>query len=297
MECAGKGRRTRCIGPPTRRCGRCGAVSYCSASHQLSHWNDHKLECERLEQQMKRVDLLNDFPFTFAQEATFEIYEKKETRCSFFSKRGIHRLGMWICECQCAALRAFSDSSSSTTNAWGLSSELCPCRGPISLVSEHIRCWMDYYQWRCIPLHSPVAMLLHWPLTIYYAACLTRMKSLNHTSCKHLCIHYLGPEKELLQLPAFGELHALFPGVRVHIELIGPAVPPQRDNEKIDICNYAYCLDENCICKSSSENAIMGSSSVTVQLHRGYYHDCFRELAKVYHLHLLSFKYIQMDIS
>ena len=36
----------------------------------MSHWNEHKEECERLEQQMKRADVLNDFPFTFSQEAT-----------------------------------------------------------------------------------------------------------------------------------------------------------------------------------------------------------------------------------
>lgn len=35
MECAGKGSGTRCVGPPTRRCGRCGAVSYCSVTHQV----------------------------------------------------------------------------------------------------------------------------------------------------------------------------------------------------------------------------------------------------------------------
>lgn len=39
---------------------------------------------------------------------------------------------------------------------------------------------------------------------------------------------HIGPEKELLQLPAFGELQALFPGMRMHIELVGPAVPEHR---------------------------------------------------------------------
>ena len=39
-----------------------------------------------------------------------------------------------------------------------------------------------------------------------------------------------GPEKELLQLSVFGELQALFPGVHIHIELVGPAIPPQRSN-------------------------------------------------------------------
>ena len=38
----------------------------------------------------------------------------------------------------------------------------------------------------------------------------------------------LGPKKELLQLAVFGELHALFPSVQVHIELVGPAIPESR---------------------------------------------------------------------
>jgi hypothetical protein len=37
-----------------------------------------------------------------------------------------------------------------------------------------------------------------------------------------------GPEKELLQLAAFGELRALFPSVQIHIELVGPEVPKSR---------------------------------------------------------------------
>lgn len=35
MECAARGFGTRCVGPPTRRCGQCGAVAYCSVSHQV----------------------------------------------------------------------------------------------------------------------------------------------------------------------------------------------------------------------------------------------------------------------
>lgn len=42
-----------------------------------------------------------------------------------------------------------------------------------------------------------------------------------------------GPEKELLQLAVFRELHALFPGVQVHIELIGPAIPQDRSVVKL----------------------------------------------------------------
>ncbi|ERN18372.1 hypothetical protein AMTR_s00055p00216840 [Amborella trichopoda] len=72
VECAARGTGTPCVGPATRRCGLCGAVSYCSPSHQIAHWGHHKEECGRLEQQMRDMDTLNDFPFTFSTEATFQ---------------------------------------------------------------------------------------------------------------------------------------------------------------------------------------------------------------------------------
>uniref|UniRef100_A0A6M2F227 MYND-type domain-containing protein n=1 Tax=Populus davidiana TaxID=266767 RepID=A0A6M2F227_9ROSI len=299
MECAGKGRGTRCMGSARRRCGRCGAVAYCSVSHQMAHWNEHKEECERLEQQMKRVDVLNDFPFTFSQEAiaTSQVCEKPGSRCSFLSKRGIHQLGMWMHECCCfdseeatSSLASF-DSLRSKDGGWNLLGDLCPCRGPISPISECLSSWFDYYEWRCIPLHSPVALLLHWPLTIYHAARIACAWS-STVETRKLCIHYLGPEKELLQLAAFGELLALFPGVQVHIEFIGPAIPQQRDGEKIILCSYARCLDADCICNFSSENlsqiAITSkSTSVTLQLHSGLYHERYRDLAEDLSPHLI----------
>lgn len=164
MECAGKGRGTRCIGPARRRCGRCGAVAYCSVSHQISHWSDHKGECERLEQQMKCVDVLNNFPFTFSEEATVQVCEKQETRCSFLSKRGIHGVGMWMCECSCglSSSAASFERARSKDDGWDLPRILCPCYGPSSPISKDLCGWKDYYEWRSIPLHSPIALLLHW---------------------------------------------------------------------------------------------------------------------------------------
>lgn len=43
---------------------------------QVAHRTVHKEECERLEQQMKRADVLYDFPFTFTQEATVQVIDK-----------------------------------------------------------------------------------------------------------------------------------------------------------------------------------------------------------------------------
>ncbi|KAG4401599.1 hypothetical protein GLYMA_02G027500v4 [Glycine max] len=94
-----------------------------------------------------------------------------------------------------------------------------------------------------------------------------------------------GPEKELLQLAVFGELLALFPGVRIHIELVGPAIPPQRDGEKIHISKYPCCNEDECECKIGSTDTFLETqsgitSALTLQLWQGFYHDRYRDIVK-----------------
>lgn len=280
MDCAAKGSvATDCTGPATIKCGQCAAVAYCSVSHQAAHWCVHKEECERLGEQMRRTDVLHDFPFTFSMEATVEICEKKTTRCSFLIKRGLHQVGMWKYECQCGGSDSFYYPR--IDNEWNLAKGACPCREPVNPISMQLSSWMDYYEWRSLPLHSPTALLLHWPLTLYLAVQFARSR-LIYTGGDKLCIHYLGPERELLQLAAFAELQALFPGFHVHIDLIGPAIPKSRDGEKIDLGSYSHCLDKSCTCKLGSNKAghVVSNgktSGVTLKLHKGFYHDVYRD--------------------
>ncbi|XP_019158091.1 PREDICTED: zinc finger MYND domain-containing protein 15 [Ipomoea nil] len=284
MECAGKGSRTPCSGQATRRCGRCRAVAYCSISHQVSHWSVHKKECERLEQQMNRADVLSDFPFTFTEEATVKVCEQSQSRCSFLVTQGVHCVGMWTWECGCGASVASLDVSR-YIEGWNLSNTLCPCRGPSLPIPKRISNWKEYYEWRCIPLNSPVALLLHWPLTIYWGIQLAIMRSLISEIASEIHIHYIGPEKELYQLAVFGELCALFPGVRMHIYFVGNAVPQDRDGEVIALHSYCHCIETDCECKSLNINVDSCSSmdkSCPVMLHlcAGYYHDRYKDLSK-----------------
>ncbi|XP_052173051.1 uncharacterized protein LOC127788611 isoform X2 [Diospyros lotus] len=295
MECAARGRGGRCVGPATRRCARCGAVAYCSLSHQISHWSVHKDECERLEQQMDRANVLNDFPFTFSQESTVQVCEKQETRCSFLIKQGIHRAGMWMYECHCGESVA-SLNDSRLIESWNLPSILCPCKGPSSPLTKRLNSWGDYYEWRGIPLQSPAALLLHWPLTLYQAFQLSASRSLSCETYTRLHIHYLGPDKELTQLAVFGELQALFPEVQLHLELVGPAVPQCRDGERVDLHSYARCGDTDCSCKSSSDNLSLHAGNitppVTLRLYKGFpssfsycskcWYCCLQELVAFY---------------
>ncbi|CAN8235843.1 unnamed protein product [Cochlearia groenlandica] len=285
MECAARGFGTRCVGPSTRICGSCGAVAYCSVSHQTLHWSYHKEECERFEEQMRRVDLLNDFTFTFTEEATIQISQKRERRCSFLGKRKLHHTGMWMYECSCGA-SPFFFSYSFKNDGWHLpSSSSPPCCRPISPLKNQLCSWADYYAWRRIPLDSPVALLLHWPLTIYHAIQAIGMGNLAPPISNELRIHYLGPQKELGQLGVFAELQALFPRLRISVELIGPDVPQQMDGETISLCGYPPCMEHECECKYSSKIHSPGNESawslgVSLQLHRGFYHDRYSDITK-----------------
>ncbi|XP_057794384.1 uncharacterized protein LOC131010740 [Salvia miltiorrhiza] len=198
---------------------------------------------------MKRADILNDFPFIFTREAI----QIQGTRCSFSKRHGIHLSGMWICECSCVGVSASNF-------------ELLRLNSNSNLPSEAL-----------------AALLLHWPLTIFRAIQLATLESLLPEFSNELRIHYLGPERELLQLAVFGELQALFPGVNVYIDLFAPAIPQVRDGEKIDLYTYSQCNNMDCGCRSSAVSYreridTCHSSAITLRLHAGFYHHCCREL-------------------
>ncbi|KAJ8569862.1 hypothetical protein K7X08_006439 [Anisodus acutangulus] len=134
-------------------------------------------------------------------------------------------------------------------------------------------------------VHSAVALLLHWPLTLYWAIKPAVQGNLIPEISNELRIHYLGPEKELHQLAVFSELNAVFPDVQIHIDLVGPAIPEERNGERIELHDYAHCTETNCKCKCLTESfgptsLQSGSSAITLKLHAGYYHDCYKDLMK-----------------
>ncbi|CAD6223785.1 unnamed protein product [Miscanthus lutarioriparius] len=280
MECAAKGLAAEpCFcGVANRRCGGCGAVAYCSRAHQVIHWRVHKEECKRFAEQMRRIDVLSQFPFTFLEPPALN-HELSSARCLFLQSIKLHQKGLWKSECICGRdVAPVKDLSIEAE--WNLQSSLCPCTEPRNPVPSVLASWEDYYEWRSLPLHSPVAVLLHWPLSLYHCIQLSRQTPRDDGQ-DTLCIHYLGPEKELLQLAAFGELRALFPGVQIHIELVGPEVPQSRDGEVVNISRYACCSDESCCCKSSIGSKDLSCTAVTLKLWKGFYHERCSDIMKV----------------
>ncbi|KAJ7628340.1 hypothetical protein FB45DRAFT_1059130 [Roridomyces roridus] len=84
--------------------------------------------------------------------------------------------------------------------------------------------WASYYQWRGIPIESPAALLLHWPLPVY--ACL---KALGFTLVpeagmrRKLTVVYAGVREEIAFIPIFGELALLFPNTDLDLVMYGPS--------------------------------------------------------------------------
>ncbi|CAH8646300.1 unnamed protein product [Heterobilharzia americana] len=102
-----------------------------------------------------------------------------------------------------------------------------------TLVNVNLRDWLDYYKWRGLcsrddeNLTNPLALLLHWPLTLYHIAahklpCINPFCIPKILINRKLIIHVIGVEKELSLLPVFKELDHLFKSqLRIYIYFIG----------------------------------------------------------------------------
>lgn len=115
-----------------------------------------------------------------------------------------------------------------------------------SLVTVRLSDWAEYYVWRgltsvqeaptTVPskseLSNPAAILLHWPLTIYFILSCLLEKSHVRTICsilmkRTLIIHIIGVEHELSLLPVFKELDYLIrPELFVRLVLVGTCIDP-----------------------------------------------------------------------
>ncbi|KAB0388823.1 hypothetical protein E2I00_016035, partial [Balaenoptera physalus] len=80
--------------------------------------------------------------------------------------------------------------------------------------------WQDYYTWRGLSLDSPMAVLLTYPLTVYYV--------ITHLSLK---IHVVEAGKEFDLIMVFWELLVLLPHVALELQFVGDSLPPESDQQ------------------------------------------------------------------
>lgn len=124
--------------------------------------------------------------------------------------------------------------------------------------------WTSYYEWRGLPLRSPAALLLHWPLSTYRLLCqLNCIPSDIPMQRRRLTVHLLGVTRELDLLPlyeafylselfyvnllhdSFGELALLIPNTDIELVMFGSGVfrvlmEAENDEDCIASQPYAY---------------------------------------------------------
>lgn len=166
----------------------------------------------------------------------------------------VHRVGFWKFECNCCSdpVRQLNPAESVT----GLPSEFLPVDEPLQSL-QSIRDWKDYYILRNISFDSPIAFLLSYPLTVYYIVTKMNSHRLSLDLNTRLRIHYLGPEKELGQLPMWKELSYLLPQVDLEITMIGPHVPAPMKEATVKF----------------TKNDPFQLGSLTIDFVQGFYHE------------------------
>ncbi|TFK73086.1 hypothetical protein BDN72DRAFT_762426 [Pluteus cervinus] len=86
--------------------------------------------------------------------------------------------------------------------------------------------WESWYKWRSIPVASPAAWLMSYPLSIYHLLVnvlkiVDPKRSSSYRQPLH--VHYLGAESELNFIPIFSELALLLPHTDLTITIFGKA--------------------------------------------------------------------------
>ncbi|XP_077171613.1 zinc finger MYND domain-containing protein 15 isoform X2 [Paroedura picta] len=231
-------------------CQHCQAVLYCSERCRKLDWNrspediGHQFWCQRMAGYMSRSQELANLPFTFTTEVTSENFNKE----GFLSARGLTR-GYWAGESMLvrapnygvgllsgaeepAAFLHSGNPFEALRPEGGTALSPAPSEPPAPRM--FFGSWKEYYQWRGLPLGAPLAVLLSYPLTMYYI--ITQLApqhfpELNILNKQSLRIHVVEAGKEFGVLMVFWELSVLLPHVSLELLFVGDQLPRALDGQ------------------------------------------------------------------
>ncbi|CAM2110568.1 unnamed protein product [Caretta caretta] len=204
-------------------CQQCRAVLYCSERCRAADWARspedaaHRAWCPRMAGYVARARQLADLPFSFAAEVTGDGFNKE----GFLAARGLTR-GYWAHESMLVRAPDYGV---------GLGGRKDWTPGPLQSGS-----WREYYAWRGLPLGSPLAVLLSYPLSVYYIVTQLAPRhfpELNILNKQSLKIHIVETGKESDMAPLFWELSVLLPHVWLELLFLGGVLPPEADGQQL----------------------------------------------------------------
>eukprot|EP00667_Euglena_gracilis_P006070 EG_transcript_6118 len=267
-----------CGAPANTRCPGCRTICYCTAEHQQQDWAGwHAPKCARMQEQAAKVAELRRHPFTFIHEVGVLVDEFALAAEDFLRARGLLGRGIWKRTWGCLEFThvpfgVLGDEPDATD--WVLPAAECPPPHPVADPEEARRVvdWASYYRCRGLPLSSPVALVLHFPLTVLRVLrLLEAMGRVDLTPGGELRIHMVGVAQELDQRFAFRELAHLLPGLTLRLAFVGHEIAPQCHRrsygcgaDRVTIVAYSGLypdfVGEGC-CGVSDPHLVMGLNS------------------------------------
>uniref|UniRef100_A0A663F359 Zinc finger MYND-type containing 15 n=1 Tax=Aquila chrysaetos chrysaetos TaxID=223781 RepID=A0A663F359_AQUCH len=222
--------------PPPPPSPQCRAVLYCSEGCRAAEaLGVHRGWCRQLGGFMGRTATLAQLPFTFTAEVTSETFDKER----FLGARGLTR-GGW------AHLSMLVGPGGA--GVMGVTDALCPLpdlpfeglqpAGEVSLMPDPPPppgSWQQYYAWRGLPLSSPLAALLSYPLSLYYIVTSLvpqHFPELNILRKRSLRVQVEESGRELQLVGLFWELSVLLPHISLELLFLGGSVPPPMDGRR-----------------------------------------------------------------
>ncbi|ELW63644.1 Zinc finger MYND domain-containing protein 15 [Tupaia chinensis] len=226
---------------------QCCAVLYCGEACLRADWRrcpddvSHRFWCPRLAAFMERAGELATLPFTYTAEVTSETFNKE----AFLASRGLTR-GYWtqlsmLIPGPCAPRHPRGNTPSLSLLLSRDPYQLLQGDGPALMPPVPsdapkglFGSWQDYYTWRGLSLDSPMAVLLTYPLTVYYVITHLVPQSfpeLNIQNKQSLKIHVVEAGKEFDLVMVFWELLVLLPHVALELQFVGDSLPPESDEQ------------------------------------------------------------------
>ncbi|KAF7356573.1 Zinc finger MYND domain-containing protein 15 [Mycena venus] len=217
-------------------CSACKMIYYCSPQCIKTGWKTHKVHCSAFkrdgEQIPKYKAVTKQFPWT---DVGYNIYGhfNENFILARFGVLGTTRrkVGYWAAHGRGVLDEDLLDApwcNLTETEGWRLPNEFIPTlalQNPDSCPTfppTFDTNWTSYYQWRGLPIASPAAMLLHWPLSVY--ACLKELGLVSENAVgarRKLTVFYVGAREEVCLIPVFGELALLFPNTDLDLVIFG----------------------------------------------------------------------------
>ncbi|XP_061174546.1 zinc finger MYND domain-containing protein 15-like [Saccostrea echinata] len=210
-------------------CPMCQAVFYCSTECQSQHLQgsssqSHSFWCSKFHSYMKDKKIA-EFPFEFSKETCSSDFDEMQYR-EFLQNKGVFGEGCWLREGLNPAdeVQRYSyGKCMDLDNPYVLPVESCVLDEPVCVDSQSaVVDWSSYYRCRGLDLSSPIALLLQWPLTVFYIIkYLLNIQNAVNPSDGQINIDIVGVEKEVELIPVFKELGYLLSDHVISIHMFG----------------------------------------------------------------------------